>query len=272
MAHQSELSEPIEPCFFGPVGHRLFGCYHEPPAWPAREQGVVICYPFGQEYLRSHRACQHLATAIARAGCPCLRFDYYGTGDSAGDADALDLSQWRTDLALAVQELRARSGVETVLLAGLRLGASLALTAAPQLEGLAGLVLWEPVVRGAAYLDELATQHDQVILRFFSRPQDYQPSPRPTELLGFPISAALRHELETLDLLRLPPPATRPVLLIESHNDPAQLELAAHLQHRARLTHSHVPSFTVWTDDVDKGLVPTQVIAAIVAWLTKVLP
>ncbi|WP_129674305.1 serine aminopeptidase domain-containing protein [Candidatus Chloroploca sp. Khr17] len=262
--------EPIEPAFFGPPSHRLFGCYHEPQGWPVRDYGIVICYPIGQEYLRSHRACQYLASAAARAGFPTLRFDYYGTGDSAGDPDELALEHWRNDLLLAVEELRARSGVGPVILAGLRLGASLALTAAAQIDDLAGLVLWEPVVHGNAYLDELVALHDEAILRYFVRPQDYTPSPRPAELLGFPVGAPLRTALEKLDLLAVPPPRARPILLIESHSMPEHAALANHLGARARLTHEHVPSFTVWTDDVDKGLVPNQVIAAIVAWLEKV--
>lgn len=262
--------EPLEPLFFGPRSRRLFGCYHEPQAWPAREHGVLICYPMGQEYLRSHRACQHLASTIARAGFPALRFDYFGTGDSAGDPDAIGLDRWYGDLVLAVEELRARSGVGPVVLAGLRLGASLALTVAPRIDDLAGLVLWEPVVRGGAYLAELAAQHDEAIMRYFAQPQDYVPSSRPAELLGFPIGEPLRSGLECLDLMAASVPRARPLLLVESHAAPEQLALAAHLRADARLTHEHVPSFSVWTDDVDKGLVPTQVIAAIVAWLEKV--
>lgn len=265
-------TEPIEPLFFGPRARQLFGCYHEPQAWPAREQGVVICYPMGQEYIRSHRACQHLASAVARAGYPALRFDYYGTGDSAGEPDAVDLERWQGDLALAVEELRARSGVGPVILAGMRLGGSLALTSAPRVDDLAGLVLWEPVVSGLAYLAELAARHDEALLRFFAQPQDYRPVPHPTELLGFPIGEPLRASLGRLDLLAAKAPRARPTLLVESHGVPEQLALAERLRPAAKFTHEHVPNFTVWTDDVDKGLVPSQVIAAIVAWLERVFP
>lgn len=261
--------EPLEPFFFGSRARMLFGCYHEPQTWPAREHGVVVCYPVGQEYVRSHRACQHLASACARAGFPALRFDYYGTGDSAGDPDAVDLERWRADLALAAEELRARSGVGPVVVAGLRLGASLALTAAPRLDDLAGLVLWEPVVSGGAYLNELAAGHDEAILRYAVQPKDYLRSARPAEALGFPLGEPLRAALEGLDLLATKAPRAVPLLLVESHNAPEHAALAAHLGAAGKLTHEHVPSFTVWTDDVDKGLVPSQVIAAIVAWLEK---
>ncbi len=261
---------PIEPCYFGPRSRRLYGCYHEPSTWPARDAGVVVCYPVGQEYIRSHRACLHLATAVARSGFPALRFDYYGTGDSAGDPDEVDFERWMGDLELAVEELRARSGVERVILAGLRLGGSLALLAARRIDGLAGLVLWEPVVRGTDYLAEVAQWHHEAILRFAVPPRDHQPGPRPTELLGFPIGEPLYAALEALDLLEVRPPRGRPLLLVESHGAADQLALAERLQPQTRFTHAHVPSFRTWTEDVDKGLVPSQVLAAIVAWLEEV--
>ncbi len=261
---------PVEPFYFGPRSARLYGCYHEPAAWPAREVGLVVCYPVGQEYLRSHRACLHLASAAARAGFPALRFDYFGTGDSAGDPDALELARWTSDVALAVEELRARSGVGPVVLAGLRLGASLALRAAPQVEELAGLVLWEPVVSGSAWLDELAKQHHAAIQRFHSPPRSYVQSARPAELLGFPVGDRMRESLEKLDLMTVKAPRAKPMLLVDNHGGADQLALAAQLQANSRFSHEHVPSFVVWTDDVDKGLVPSQVITAIVAWLERV--
>jgi len=263
-------TEQIEPFFFGPPGRQLFGCYHEPQVWPAREQGVVLCYPFGQEYIRSHRACHHLIAQIARAGFPALRFDYYGTGDSQGeDADA-HLAQWQSDLGLAVAELRARSGVDRVILAGLRLGASLALSASARTADLAGLVLWEPVVNGQRYLDELRAQHEQALLRFFAQPKDHALGSRPGELCGFALGEGQLAALEGLDLRTAQAPRGKPVLLIESQTTPDLTALHEQLQSGALVTYEHVPSFTVWVEDVDKGLVPQPVIEAITGWLDKV--
>ena len=261
--------DQIEPFYFGPPTGRLFGCYHEPPSWPARDQGVVLCYPSGQEYIRSHRACHHLAARLARAGFPTLRFDYSATGDSAGDDQEAGLEQWTVDLRLAVDELKARGGVEQVIVVGLRMGASLALMAAPGIPGLAGLVLWEPVVDGRRYLAELQARHDETIMRFFTRPKDYVPGAPVTELLGFAVGDGLLDATERLDLLQLPAPRGKPVLLIESHDKPEIAELHEHLQRGARSTHIKVPSFTVWVEDVDKGLVPQQVIEAIAGWLDR---
>ena len=41
-----------------------------------------------------------------------LRFDFHGTGDSAGDErEPGRVAAWRRDLGVAIDELRARSGV-----------------------------------------------------------------------------------------------------------------------------------------------------------------
>ena len=47
--------------------------------------GVVIVPPVGYEYWSSHRTLRTLAERLAGQGCCALRFDFDGTGDSAGD-------------------------------------------------------------------------------------------------------------------------------------------------------------------------------------------
>ena len=267
----TQTSQTIEPFFFGPAARRLYGCYHEPQTWPAREAGVIICYAQGQEYIRAHRACHHLAVRLAGAGFPVLRFDYYGSGDSAGDSEEADLGTWLADLRHAVSELRARSGVGPVLLAGLRLGATMACMAAPRLDDVAGLVLWEPVCDGEKYLEELRLRHEEAVWRSSASNRQLGAGQRPLELHGFAISESMLAGIEQIDLLQTPAPRARPVLLLESSSAPELTALAAHLKEGgARLTHEVIPSFTVWVEDVDKGLVPHNLIEAIASWMEKV--
>ena len=54
---------------------------------------MVLCYPGGQEYIRSRRAFRQLAIRLSSAGFPVLRFDYHGCGDSSGDDDEGKISQ-----------------------------------------------------------------------------------------------------------------------------------------------------------------------------------
>ena len=116
----------IEPFYFGQSETSLFGCYHAPePGYP-RPCGVVLCAPMGEESIRFHRAYRQLASRLSARGFAVLRFDYYGCGDSLGASDQGDIGQWQRDISAAIGELRRRSGVGTVCLMGLRLGATLA--------------------------------------------------------------------------------------------------------------------------------------------------
>ncbi len=266
------VAAALEPFFFGAPSRQLYGCYHEPPTWPARDTGVVLCYPHGQEMIRAHRAFQQLAQRMARSGFPTLRFDFNGTGDSAGDGSDASVESWLADIRAAAAELQARSGVEHVLLAGLRLGASLAHLAAPALGNVAGLLLWEPVCSGAEYLEELRRMHEASINRFHARPTDYVALARPTELLGFPMPNALRSGIEQIELLRTPPLRGRPLMLLESAGAPQMQALADSLASDAPVTHEVIASFTVWVEDVDKGLVPQPLIEAIIEWLEATFP
>src|SRR4051812_45876715 len=118
------------PIQFGDLVSPLFGWYH-PPVGVRRTGGIVLCNPIGDDLCRAHRPLRHLAERLAEAGFPVLRFDYRGTGDSAGDEhEPGRVSGWLSDIGLAFEELRARSGLARVSLVGLRAGALLAAVAA----------------------------------------------------------------------------------------------------------------------------------------------
>ena len=46
----------MEAMFFGQSTAPLYGVYHPANLSSDRMEGIVICPPFGQEYMRSHRA------------------------------------------------------------------------------------------------------------------------------------------------------------------------------------------------------------------------
>ncbi|HYC60986.1 MAG TPA: alpha/beta fold hydrolase [Thermoanaerobaculia bacterium] len=140
------------PLFFGRDDRSLFGWIHTAETYG--DLAVVICPPFGHEYVSSHRSVRHLADALARNGVPAMRFDYDGTGDSAGsDHDPDRVAAWRESIRTAMRTLRETTGCTRIGLAGIRLGATLAATVAAE-EEVACLVLWGPV-RGRQYLREL---------------------------------------------------------------------------------------------------------------------
>ena len=76
----------MNPFYFGSSAEPLFGAYHPPGNQVGRNLAVLICPPLGREYLRAHWALRRLADQISRDGGHVLRFDYFATGDSAGDS------------------------------------------------------------------------------------------------------------------------------------------------------------------------------------------
>lgn len=139
------------PTWFGPDSAPLFGVVHSPAAGHVRG-GVIICPPLGKEHIDTYSGLKLLAQQLSSAGFAVLRFDYLGTGDSAreqGSDSALD--DYLSSIDEAVAYLR-RSGVGDISLLGLRMGALLAASAAPGLDGLRSMILWDPVLEGRRYL------------------------------------------------------------------------------------------------------------------------
>src|ERR1041385_3953899 len=132
------------PNFFGSSDNPLFGVYHPPRGARPRDTGVLLCYPAPQEYMRTHWAFRKLAWMLAKEGFHVFRFDYFGTGDSAGATEEGRIATWRDNVVTAARELRDLASVTKVAAVGFRLGATLAATARDL--PLTDLVLWEPVV------------------------------------------------------------------------------------------------------------------------------
>lgn len=196
----------MNPFFFGPAGRRLFGMYHQPAPGRAAGGAALLCYPFGQEAIRSHRFYRLLAERLSRQGVAVLRFDYHGTGDAPGDDEDGDFSGWAGDIREAHRELLRASGAMRITWFGARLGASLALAAAPQASpAVQRLVLWDPVFDGPAYLEELRRAHVDELEAgrcipdpAWRRALAGDPTAFAHECLGFAISPRLRDQLGAL--------------------------------------------------------------------------
>jgi predicted alpha/beta hydrolase len=208
--------------------HGLFGWLHQPQPGPGTGQvlgtgvgqvAAVICPPIGPEYTRAHRTLRHLADRLAQAGIPAVRFDYEGTGDSAGDDGAPGrLEAWRRSIAAAVTAARDATGCKSVCLVGVRLGATLA-----ALEGGGAdlLVLWNPVVKGRAYAREL-----QAMAMTSGSPQ--QADDDAIDSAGFRVSRETLDAIKALDLTGHPIAPDKPVLIVERDDLAGDISLAGH--------------------------------------------
>jgi len=133
-----------------------FGWLHPARGPEVTGRGVVLCSPYGYEAICAHRGMRRLAETLAAAGMPVLRFDYPGTGDSAGDEAPDRIADWLDGIEMAADRLCREAGITEVALCGLRLGATLAAMAAARRPGrVAALALLAPVVSGQAYLRQL---------------------------------------------------------------------------------------------------------------------
>ncbi len=215
----------MEPLFYGPATRQLFGAY-EAPQGSERDAGVLVCNAGVHEYTRAHFAVRRLAGLIARQGYHVLRFDWLGTGDSAGDLSDATVERWCEDLQRSAAELRELSGVRRISAVGSRLGAAVAARAASEGLELRDLVLWDPPLCGRDHLAELrALDREQLA----SMPWvDVDPE----QLQGYALPRGLRASLEALDLRHLPPCHADRLAVFAPAELPAHAELAAALRDR----------------------------------------
>lgn len=188
----------MNPFYFGSSKEPLFGAHHLPLSMDSRDSAVLLCPPLAREYMRTHWSIRRLADQLARAGFHVLRFDYFGTGDSAGQSSDGTVERWHDDIGFAANELLELSGVRHLSMVGLRAGAALAAT----VKGLdtKNLILWDPIISGRNYVKELRYLHD-VKLGTYNRIRRQPIQETPDELLGFPFPAAMQDSIEKIDLL-----------------------------------------------------------------------
>jgi pimeloyl-ACP methyl ester carboxylesterase len=176
----------------------LFSCLHRGDG-PAQSAALLVPPLFG-EYIQHHRAYHVLAERLAARGVPALRYDHAGTGDSGGDLADVDVLRWVQDIVRVAQELIERSGARRIHLIGARMGAALAVAAAPKLSRLSSLVLWQPVWHPVDHLDEMVTHHRRELGRYLTSDQERLPDDSGTwDVLGFRIGASLWKELRAFE-------------------------------------------------------------------------
>ena len=142
----------IEPFFFGP--RNALALYH-PSADPACLKLLIICPPLFDEYQRVYKALSDLGNACAAhpRGPHVMRIDYSGTGEAFGELSDATIRDWLDDINCAIDEGRALTGAEEVILAGVRIGATIA--AQCRHPAVSQYVFWDPIDTGIEYLQWL---------------------------------------------------------------------------------------------------------------------
>lgn len=243
---QRLMEGSLQPRYFGPAERRLFGVYH--PAVGQLRATVLLCPPLLHEQVRSYRFFSQMAVQLTGAGLACLRFDYYGTGDSEGEDDAFLPANTRQDLELAAAELRRCAGDAPMILMAARGSALLAHRDAAAV-GACALWLWQPVADGGRYLQSLqardraerSSRYRYPLLRREARSG-------PHDLMGFALSPDFPEQLAALRIGDAP-----------AGVKVAVLDVAGAAEMPAEMRGPLPLAVSAWVDEIDlDGLIPLR--------------
>ena len=199
----------------------MFGVLHQPAEDPGiKPGGWVLCSAFGDERSNAQRLMVEWARTLCREGFWVLRFDYRGYGDSCGLFEQFTQDDALDDVKTAIRTLEERSGLPCRGLCGLRMGATLAAIAASQDDRNPLLVLWEPVVNGDAYVDDLlrivmarAMAHGGETPTTRADLRERLAGDEELTVQGHGITQAMFQSLVSIDLLQTARPGNGPVLI-----------------------------------------------------------
>lgn len=240
-----------------------FGWFHSPHL-QSRGVGVVLCRPIGYEAICSYRTYTQFAENLADAGFPVLRFDYHGTGDSAGsDTDTDRVRAWIASIASAADELKRFGGVSRISFFGVRLGATLAVQAAVQHGAVDSIVMWAPCVNGRAFTRELSAARSSRYKR------DGNSVTGDIEALGHTYTSQTIQDINSLDCQILDNASAARVLIIDRDDLPGEGPLPA--KYRARgidTTYAKLPGYSGMMVEPHEGAVEHNTLGLITEWLS----
>lgn len=156
-------SKVLPVTFHNKAGHLLFGMLHRPANQRASGAAIILLSPGVKMRVAPHRLYISMAERFAALGYPVLRFDFFGLGDSEGEAKeeyladlygAIQVGRYIDDTVAAMDWMQRTYGTSQFILSGLCGGAITGLLAAvkdPRIVSLLGLAI--PVILDGARID-----------------------------------------------------------------------------------------------------------------------
>lgn len=156
-------SEVLPVTFQNKAGHRLFGMIHRPVKPCASSAAIILLSPGVKMRVAPHRLYLDMAERFAALGYPVLRFDFYGLGDSEGEAEeeyladlygAVQVGRYIDDTIAAMDWMQRTYGTQKFIISGLCGGAITGLLTAvrdQRISCLLGLAI--PVILDGTHID-----------------------------------------------------------------------------------------------------------------------
>jgi len=137
-------------------GEQVVGMLHLPDRTPV--PGLAMCHGFTGHKAETHRLFVKAARDFARHGLAVLRFDFRGSGDSAGEFREMTVSREIEDAGAAMGYLISRPEViaDRVGILGLSLGGCVAACQAGMDPRVKALVLWAATAHPDRIADRMA--------------------------------------------------------------------------------------------------------------------
>jgi len=230
---------------------------------PAKKQpafgAILLCYPFGQEYMRAHKAFRQLANLLSRKGFDVFRFDYLGTGDSYGNSEDVLFSTYVESANSVLAHLNENSNYSQINLAGLRLGALVAASCLSQNPKVKRCILWDPIATG---------EHFNAECMSYAYKGDLECET--WNIHGYPLTAAFRQHIEQISIADVGVLAGQSLSLISSCEN-SNTDIVRSLKGKIALDEQLVPPANDWNyvDMVGSILIPSQIIKAVVTALSS---
>lgn len=251
------MSDPSEtPTYFGPTESPLFGVLHVPADKQVRG-GVLICGSLGKEGMDSIRFQRILADDLARIGYAVLRFDYFGTGDSAYGHHRDDaVAMWSRSIRLAAEYLTS-IGAPSVSAVALRAGSLLvdhAIAAGAPIDRIGYL---DPPASGRRHLREQAA-----LYRFTVGPEafDKDVDDDMVSIIGARLSDRAAKAFSALKLTGTASGGTDQLFVVR----PSDIDRFTRTDRARVITATGLPEFAQTADVVVP--MPTAALREIVAW------
>jgi len=143
---------------FSSEGEAVLGVLHVPEQTPA--PGLIMCHGFTGQKAETHRLFVGAAREFCRHGLVVLRFDFRGSGDSAGEFREMTVSREIADAHAAFEFLASRSeaNAERLGVLGLSLGGCVAACLAGREKRVRALALWAPVAHPSRIFQRLVPE------------------------------------------------------------------------------------------------------------------